>query len=256
MNPTPHREDLVTPKALLITKHNANFHFSVCSFTGVGHGINQDSHAFRDGCAYVLADGVGGGAWGEIASASLCNQLVLLEHVNEQLVDLAFTNADVLIASKLQELGSGPGAAVGIGLWPCANSSHEWLVSWVGDCRMLHLQKATGQWRNKWLSTDQTYLNLKLIPPAGVGDDSPANMVGCGMSFPVSHQRLQWSEGDRVVLASDGFWGSVDLSALDHHFSHDLHSFSVDIAAKLCHLAQSHGSKDDITVMVIERVTD
>ena len=90
MNPTPHREDLVTPKALLITKHNANFHFSVCSITGVGHGINQDSHAFRDGCAYVLADGVGGGAWGEIASASLCNQLVLLEHVNEQLVDLAF----------------------------------------------------------------------------------------------------------------------------------------------------------------------
>ena len=256
MNPTPHREDLVTQRALPIAQHNAIFHFSVCSFTGVGHAINQDNHAFRDGFAYVLADGVGGGAWGEIASASLCNQLVSLDHVNEHLVDLAFANADAVIASKLQTLGSGAGAAVGIGLWPCANSSHEWLVSWVGDCRMLHLQKVTGLWKNKWLSTDQTYFNLKLNPPTGVGGDSPANMVGCGMGFPVSHQRLQWSAGERVVLASDGFWGSVDLSVLDHHLSHDLHSFSVDIAAKLCRLAQSRGSQDDITVMVIERTAN
>jgi serine/threonine protein phosphatase PrpC len=256
MNPTPHREDLVTSQALPTSQKNSNFHFSVCSFTGAGHGINQDSHAFRDGFAYVLADGVGGGAWGEIASASLCSQLVALDHVNERLVDLAFANADVSIASKLQELGSGPGAAVGIGLWPCANSSHEWLVSWVGDCRMMHLQPVTGQWKKKWLSIDQTYLNLKLNPPDGVRGGSPANMVGCGMGFPVSHQRLQWSEGERMVMASDGFWGSVDLSVLDDYFSHDLHSFSVNIASKLCHLAQSRGSQDDITVMVIERTTN
>jgi hypothetical protein len=256
MNLTPHREDLASSQALPAELGNPSLSLSVCSFTGVGHTINQDSHAFRDGRAYVVADGVGGGAWGEIASAILCNQLVLLEHVNEQLVDFAFASADVSIASKLQKLGSGPGAAVGIGLWPCANSSHEWLVSWVGDCRMLHLQQETGQWKNKWLSTDQTYLNLKLNPPAGVGGDAPANMVGCGMGFPVSHKRLQWSEGERLVLASDGFWGAVNLSVLDQHFSHDLHSFSVDIAAKLCHLAQSHGSQDDVTVMVIERTTN
>jgi serine/threonine protein phosphatase PrpC len=222
----------------------------------MGHTINQDSHAFRDGRAYVVADGVGGGAWGEIASASLCSQLVLLDQVNERLVDLAFANADVLIARKLQELGSGPGAAVGLGLWPCANSSQEWLVSWVGDCRIVHFQHDRGQWKNKWLSKDQTYLNLKLNPPAGVAVDSPANMVGCGMGFPVSHHRLQWSEGERVVLASDGFWGAVDLSALDHQLSHSLHLFSADMAQKLCQLAQSRGSQDDITVMVIERTAN
>jgi serine/threonine protein phosphatase PrpC len=256
MNPTPHRADLSSSKALPAELGNPSLSFSVCSFTGVGHTINQDSHAFRDGRAYVVADGVGGGAWGEIASASLCSQLVLLDQVNEQLVDLTFAKADVLIANKLQALGSGPGASVGMGLWPCANSSQEWLVSWVGDCRMLHLQQESGQWKNKWLSRDQSYLNLKLIPPAGVAVDSPANMVGCGMGFPVSHHRLQWSEGERVVLASDGFWGAVDLSVLDHQLSHDLYSFSADIAQKLCRLAQSRGSQDDITVMVIERTAN
>lgn len=256
MNPTPHRTDLTSSQALPAELRNPSVSFSVCSFTGVGHTINQDSHAFRDGRAYVVADGVGGGAWGEIASASLCSQLVLLDQVNERLVDLAFAKADVLIANKLQELGSGPGAAVGMGLWPCANASQEWLVSWVGDCRMLHLEQERGQWKNKWLSKDQSYLNLKLNPPAGVAVDSPANMVGCGMGFPVSHHRLQWSEGERVVLASDGFWGAVDLSVLDHELSHGLYSFSADMAQKLCQLAQSRGSQDDITVMVIERAAN
>lgn len=253
MNPTPHRTDLAYGQALPAELRHPSLGVSVCSCTGMGRAINQDSHAFRDGCAYVVADGVGGGAWGEIASASLCSHLVVLDQVNERLVDLAFANADASIASKFQTLGSGPGAAVGIGLWPCANSSQEWLVSWVGDCRMLHLQQDRGQWENKWLSKDQTYLNLKLIPPAGVAVDSPANMVGCGMGFPVSHHRLQWSVGDRMILASDGFWGAVDLSVLGHQLSHGLHSFSTDIAQKLCQLAQSRGSQDDITVMVIER---
>jgi serine/threonine protein phosphatase PrpC len=253
MNPTPHREDLASSQGFPVELHNPSLNFSVCSFTGVGHAINQDSHAYRDGRAYVVADGVGGGAWGEIASASLCSQLALLDQVNERLVDLAFAKADVSIAGKLQELGSGPGAAVGLGLWPCANSPQEWLVSWVGDCRMLHLQLDGGQWKKKWLSKDQTYLNLNLNPPAGIAVDSPANMVGCGMGFPVSHHRFQWSEGERVVLGSDGFWGAVDLSALEHQLSHGLHSFSADIAQKLCQLAQFSGSQDDITVMVIER---
>jgi serine/threonine protein phosphatase PrpC len=179
--------------------------------------------------------------------------LVLLDQVNERMVDLAFAKADASIANKLQELGTGPGASVGIGLWPCANASQEWLVSWVGDCRMLHLQQDCGQWKNKWLSKDQTYLNLKLNPPAGIAVDSPANMVGCGMGFPVSHHRFQWSEGERVILASDGFWGAVDLSVIDHELSHGLQFFSADMAQKLCQLAQSSGSQDDITVMVIER---
>jgi serine/threonine protein phosphatase PrpC len=256
MNPTPHHADLSSSQAFQAELGHRIFNFSVCSFTGVGHTTNQDSHAFRDGRAYVVADGVGGGAWGEIASASLCSQLVLLDQVNERFVDLAFAKADVSIANKLQELGSGPGASVGMGLWPCANASQEWLVSWVGDCRMLHLHQERGQWKNKWLSKDQSYLNLKLNPPAGIAIGSPANMVGCGMSFPVSHHRLQWFEGERVVLASDGFWGAVDLSVLDHQFSHDLHSFSADIAQKLCLLAQSSGSQDDITVMVIERAAN
>lgn len=256
MNPTPHRTDLTSSQALPAELRNPSLSFSVCSFTGEGHTINQDSHAFRDGRAYVVADGVGGGAWGEIASASLCSQLVLLDQVNERLVDLAFAKADVLIANKLQELGSGPGAAVGMGLWPYANASQEWLVSWVGDCRMLHLQQDSGQWKNKWLSKDQSYLNLKLNPPAGVAVDSPANMVGCGMGFPVSHHRFQWSEGERVILASDGFWGAVDLSVLDLELSHGLYSFSADMAQKLCQLAQSSGSHDDITVMVIERTAN
>jgi serine/threonine protein phosphatase PrpC len=136
MNPTPHRADLSSTQALPAELGNRSLSFSVCSFTGVGHAINQDGHAFREGRAYVVADGVGGGAWGEIASASLCSQLVLLDQVNEQLVDLAFAKADVSIANKLQELGSGPGASVGLGLWACANSSQEWLVSWVGGGQM------------------------------------------------------------------------------------------------------------------------
>ena len=253
MTPTPHRGSPQQSGPLSDLSDDQTFKLSVASVRGLGREINQDSYACLNGRAYVIADGVGGGSHGEIASAYLCNHLVELVDADEHTVNRSFSNADRLIADKLKQLGSGAGAAVAVGLWSCASSSDEWLASWVGDCRILHQSFEAGRWNTQWISTDQTYANLNLPAPLGVDLDSPANMVGCGMSFSASHHRLNWALGDRFILASDGFWRSVDASDLVEPVEARLNSFSTGMAHTLCELAQSRGSQDDITVMVIER---
>jgi serine/threonine protein phosphatase PrpC len=220
----------------------------------MGHAINQDSHAFKPGLAFTVADGVGGGAWGEVASSTLTHHLVTLEHINEHKMELAFADADQLISEKLQRLGPEPGAAVGIGLWPIDASGDQWLSAWVGDCRLLHLSIKAGKWLSQWRSMDQSYANLNVLPPSGVHVHSPANMVGCGMAFSPSQQRLTWALGDRMVLASDGFWNSVDSQFIADHMNQNPTVFAVDIAQQFCQVAQLRGSRDDITVMVVERL--
>lgn len=231
----------------------SEFHVAVCSLKGAGRQINQDSHAYKDGMAYAVADGVGGGAWGEIASALLVGHLMAPEQISEQCIELVFVKADQTISDKLKHLGPELGATVGIGMWPCDSTGDQWLTAWVGDCRLMHMQFNSGGWLTKWISKDQSYVNLSIVPPQGIDANSPANMVGCGMRLPPSKQRLTWSFGDRMVLASDGFWNCVDSAYIEEAMNHNASHFSMDLAQKLCQAAQMRGSLDDITVMLIER---
>lgn len=232
---------------------SSDYQMCVMSLTGLNRSVNQDYFAFRDALAYVVSDGVGGGAWGEFASQHLADKLSLIQHPDAETLALHFSRIDSEIAAKIEQLGSGLGAAVVAGLWPIQESDSEWIASWVGDCRLSYMCLADGRWTNSWVSTDQTYEQLKMNAPEGISIYAPANMVGCGLSLPPSHRYFKWDQGGRVILASDGFWSVVSPMLLEHEMNQSHGLFSHDMARQLCLLAVEHGSQDDITVMVIER---
>jgi serine/threonine protein phosphatase PrpC len=226
---------------------------SVFSRTGVDHSVNQDHFSFRSPEAFIVADGVGGGAWGEVASLMLVEKMLTLDRPDEQAVDNALARVDREIASELIQRGDGAGASVCACLWLLNNKTDEFLASWVGDCQLMQWRLSGGAWQLKWASLPQTYKNLSLLPPQGVLDHSPTNMVGCGMSMKAMHKRLKFKNGDRILMASDGFWRNLTSEQLVFYMNANLGDLYTDTAKNFCDYAYSNGSTDDITVLIIEK---
>jgi serine/threonine protein phosphatase PrpC len=171
---------------------------------GINRKVNQDSVIYVPGRFGGVADGVSGGAHGELVSHLLMQTLPNKLPSDEISARKCLSEIDQSITDILVKLGAGPGATVFAALWPLG-SSLEWQVLWVGDCRVTHYRPSSSGWHVVWQSLDQTYENNNLVPPKGVAPTSPINMVGCGMSLPPAWNRLTVHIGDRIVISSDGF---------------------------------------------------
>jgi serine/threonine protein phosphatase PrpC len=250
---------LITPHRSHDALHNAipapaqqGCRFSAASVTGTHAALNQDSYACRATDFYAVADGVGGGALGEVASAILVRQLGQLHAPQPEDVALVLKAADEAIAQRMEQEGQGPGAAVCAAVWRVDAKTSNWLAMTVGDCKVMIAGRAGSEWRIRWASPSQSYAHCGLTPPPGVSKESPANMVGCGMPLPALYFPLALADGERLVLSSDGFhnaFSDEDLQALLNHTPVPLGDSS---AQAWCQKAQELGSVDDATVIVLE----
>ncbi len=252
MNPTPHLTEASQVTPSLHKDSDQVLRVSAFSQTGTSHRVNQDSVSFRSPDAFVVADGVGGGAWGEVASDMLANGLSALYRPNESSVDRLMKQLDAEIAAKLKAMGDDAGASVVACFWQLDVTAHEYLASWVGDCQLSHWKKSANLWGLSWQSREQSYEMCGMQAPDGVSAQSPANMVGCGMGLPVSHHRLTFHGQERMVLSSDGFWRAVSTAQLGQFMNQYKAQLPVNAAEQLCAMALRAGSEDDISVLVIE----
>ena len=253
MNPTPHLSDTDQVTTSSYQGGSSVLQVSVSSRTGIRHRVNQDHVSFRSPDAFVVADGVGGGAWAEVASEMLSKGLSSLFRPDESSVNALITQLDVDIATQLKALGDGAGASVVACLWQLDGTEQAYLASWVGDCQLSHWKKSSS-WQLSWQSQEQSYEALGLQPPEGVSAQSPANMVGCGMVLPVSHHRLTFQPQERIVLSSDGFWRAVSPELLGQFMNQYPAQLPTNAAEQLCDMALRAGSEDDISVLVIENI--
>lgn len=219
---------------------------------GPQHDVNQDSLLWQDDRFWGVADGVGGGAHGEVASRLLLDFMACLPEPSESDIQEALREADRRIDAQIRSLGNGPGAAVMACLWAQPDPS-LCLAAWVGDCQVLHLRREGGRWRCLWASPPQTYEHAGLQPPPGIPADSPANMVGCGLSAPAQAQRLTVRRGDRLVVCSDGFASLREHPQVARLLAAAPRSLAPGLASEWCEAARRAGGQDDITVLVLQR---
>lgn len=224
---------------------------SLGTLTGVAHAVNQDTITHHPGHVSGVADGVGGGAHGDVASRLLMQQLSNGLPKNAVNAQSDLVTIDRHIAQVLNELGDGPGASVFAAAWPLDTQKH-WQVMWVGDCQVTHYQCAPHCWQLTWQSQAQTYQVHQLPPPTGVAPDSPVNMVGCGMSLAPGWHRLTVNPNDRIVIASDGFHKAFTPSETLKLLEQIKAPLSSETAQQWCHLARQRGSQDDISVVILE----
>jgi len=226
---------------------------AVASATGTRHAQNEDAHSALDPAVplFVVADGVGGGAFAAEASRGLVTHLhaaLAGRRPTAEALRTALLDADRAIARSIANATDACGAAtVALGV-ALDESMARWLVAWVGDCRAYRLR---GTEPPELLTADDTYQNLGEATPPGGSPHDPARMVGNGAVDRPNVREIDLARGDFLLLCSDGVHKHVraaDLAAVKER--------TLPLArrcARLVETARANGSRDDATVLAVQR---
>lgn len=226
------------------------------SLRGVGHSRNQDA-VLAAPPLFAVADGVGGGKAGELASSQMLAWCRLIgpdiwRHAERLAQHLR--GADAAVAAGVQALNpGGPSATTFAGVWLGGNGRGQ--HAHVGDVRILALDADRHGIQVKALTRDQTYAEMgEAAPPGGHAGD-PARMVGVGAMGQPPVQAVSLAEGRMLLLCSDGFHRFVSPETLAGHVAQgQRRSWPLErLAQTLAQLAQDGGSHDDVTVLLVRR---
>ncbi|MBC7617914.1 MAG: protein phosphatase 2C domain-containing protein [Candidatus Saccharibacteria bacterium] len=217
------------------------------------------------GLFLAVADGVGGGARGEVASAALTAHSVALPHAllgKPEGIAQWMQLAEGQVQLKLREVSHSPGAATLAAAWlqpagpslqrsngqwqkPCGEGAQGHIMR-VGDAR---LYRFDGQ-SLEALTTDQTYQAVGDPPAEGASPDDPARMVGTGHTGTPELQPLHLPWGHTLLLCSDGLHRGLSTGRMA-----ELMREGGELSAcalRLALAARLGGSDDDITVLLAQ----
>lgn len=239
---------------------HGGFVAAYASETGTQHARNEDC------CSHVpsaempvfcgVADGVGGGAHGEIASSALLahcaraprdvyrNPAKLIEWVNR-----ADAEVRAAIALRTDRAGAATLAAAWFPAWG------EVHVVNVGDCRVYRSQPQRSRCLIERVTRDQTYAALGQRPPANGRADDPARMVGAGAVGTPRVERVRLGERDLLLLCSDGVHKFVADSEIAEIVGQQLADEKPlkAICAALVARAKHNGGHDDASALLVQR---
>ncbi|MBR5233410.1 MAG: Stp1/IreP family PP2C-type Ser/Thr phosphatase [Clostridia bacterium] len=225
---------------------------------------NQDSYAIGElegGAWAVVCDGMGGHAAGNVASEMAVEKIstciksnfrqgmsvASIKNVLESAIVTA--NADIYDkAQKNQELeGMGTTAVVSVCL------GNKCVIAHVGDSRCYYVSGNTITQITKDHSLVQEMIDAGLITPEEAECHPRKNIItralgGCYDDVEVDFNDLVISEGDMIVLCTDGLTNHVDENTILENISgDDIHNF----ADRLIRIANENGGRDNITAVVM-----
>lgn len=235
-----------------------SWRYAAASDVGLLRDGNEDS-AFAGARLLAVADGMGGHAAGEVASAAVIAALEQLDELGvnagdpqealREAVEEANTNLRDMVAadSELQGMGTTVTAVL-------SDGEHSWLAH-IGDSRAYLLRG--GQLRQ--LTRDHTFVQQLVdegrIAPEDASTHPQRNFITRALDgrdpVEMDLDRLDLVPGDRLLLCSDGLSGVVS----DDSLAEVLRTSSPDEAVqRLVDLALRGGGPDNITCIVADTV--
>ena len=230
------------------------------SEAGSGHARNEDccSHApSADQPGFCgVADGVGGGAHGDIASS------VLLTHCAQASKDMYrdparlvewVTRADTQVREAIARRTDQTGAATLAAAW-FPSQSTAYLLN-VGDCRVYQLRPRQQRYAIEQLTVDQTYASFNQPPPPNGKPEDPARMVGTGAVGAPPVVKTQIRARELLLLCSDGVHKYVSDEQMAQLVAGGLkEGRSLEgICGALVRAAKRNGSHDDASALLVMR---
>lgn len=221
---------------------------------------NEDSYVAIDGL-YVVADGMGGHSAGEVASAIAVRTLEEIYTSTspgmttpEQVADaIATANSAIFLESLDDSNKAGMGTTL-TALVVTDAAHNKIVIANIGDSR-------TYLWRDGTLrqitvdhSHVQTLVERGAISAAEARTHYQRNIVlralGIDTTIEIDLFPLDVQDGDRFVLCSDGLVDEADDAEIENEVRISAHP--QQLAQSLVDLANDHGGRDNITVLVVD----
>ena len=241
-----------------------------CGITDVGErrAHNEDNFLVNDELQlFVVCDGMGGHAGGEIASAIAVHTLEeAFSSIDwEQRIKSSEEDAEEIAAEQLRfavrlagkrvhEIAQKEPKYQGMGttcLAAFVDRAHAYIAH-VGDSRGYLIRGS----RIEQLTEDHSLVNERiragLLTPEEAKNHKLKNIITRSLGFfedvEIDVQSVVLRKNDRILLCSDGLSNLVD----PHEMAEPVLSMSLqDAARKLIHLACERGGDDNITVVLI-----
>ena len=229
--------------------------------TDVGRtrSVNQDNLLTAPNL-FVVADGMGGHAGGEVASSTAIAALEQAQErlgSTEQLVDAILSANDAIYRASLDDPSlAGMGTTVVAASLVAQDGADVLKVANVGDSRgyLLH----DGVLRQ--ITADHS-LAAEMVRNGDITEAEAAThpqrhvitrALGIEGTVDVDLFTVQLAEGDRVLLCSDGLSNEVDAEEITRVLTSvlDPHEAALDLVAR----ANANGGQDNITAVVIDTV--
>lgn len=222
-----------------------------CSRQGMGRRRNEDAWGYRDGRAFVLADGMGGRSSGDLAARVTVD--ALLTELSQEHIDWrsAIANVSSAVCAAAEHASGESIGAVAVGV-RCYDDRVT--VVHVGDARAHRLRGGTVQQLTRDHSVAEAMADLGVRrEESGLGArqlTALASYFGTpGSAAEFSVHELTVRSGDRIVLTSDGVHNSIDRSGWAQASAVPT---AGDAAFYLVEHAQQAGATDDSTAVVFD----
>ncbi len=226
----------------------------VGSATHCGHHrrVNEDSLLVLPH-VYVVADGMGGHAAGDQASAILVEEMRALAERAVEAGDVSevLEQANVRVRA-LADGGAGTTVTAAIGV--VHDEAPYWLVANLGDSRTYRLSEGRLEQVSVDHSVVQELLDRGLLDAEGAKRHPQRHVITRAVGSPQVLQPDYWLlpalDGDRLVLCSDGLTGEVDDDGIEAALLE--HADPQQAADALVQLALDGGGRDNVTIVVID----
>ncbi|MEA9985174.1 MULTISPECIES: PP2C family protein-serine/threonine phosphatase [Subtercola] len=230
--------------------------WSALSDLGKKRKVNEDS-VVATPPIFAVADGMGGHAAGDIASAAVVNRLGAVSgepFTTGDVIDEALLRAleDIDVVGDANERGTGT-TVTGVALTQL-DGHPTWAIFNIGDSRVYLYESASLERLTIDHSVVQELVDAGLITAEQAETHPDSNIITRAVGFHETpapdYSTLAVAAGQRFLVCSDG----LTKELTDHGIAHYL-AISVtaeDAARSLVEAALSNGGRDNVTVLVID----
>ena len=225
------------------------------TLNGTKHNKNQDNFLIKnsgDVSVFVVADGMGGHAAGDIASA-LATEIIEknLIDFDEKLIKTVVAEANSQILSKA--LAKEEYKGMGTTLAMCVIKGNELFISHIGDSRV-YIDKGDGDiFVTKDHSIVQQMVDRGEISDIEAKKHKMKNVItralGVEENAKIETELTDLTDDTVIVICSDGVSNVMEDSAILTLAREDEPKAAAEI---LCKKSKELGSTDDITAIVIK----
>lgn len=219
--------------------------------TGMKREHNEDCfHTDSDLGLYLVADGVGGHANGEVASA------IVKQTISSEVVKGSSLNDAVLMAHKavLAEIDSRQGSNMGSTVVAVVMNDNDYEIVWVGDSRAYLYDGKISR-----LTQDHNPVSQMLAEGILSEEEAQAHpdknvlsqSIGVSRSVRVDPGRVTGTlaSGEQIILCSDGLTDELNDPAIANELAG--HAEPEDQVNVLINAALKSGGRDNVTIVII-----